>query len=200
MASKPLPPIDMSEWADKLYHSAIRLVTTLDIWIEDPTASRTVLIKKPNPLLNHPNSPAFRVVAAVGLEYAVKALCVARHIDIFKTRKATVGPYDMPIEADRNPWLASIFSTKGYKVLGHIDTVPFHECIKRLRDNLKSDPPPAHLGIAHSTLLNDVQTWKDNHRNRDCHVALPAYLVDQYDGLLRTYNQLLTLFVEHPKT
>ncbi len=189
--------IDLSHWSRKLRASAIQLVIHLDVWEVDPGTDPELLRNKKFSPDMSPRTSILRVTGAVGLEYLVKAACLERKLDIFAAAKKSPGPYPQAISAPDNPWLAATLASKNMTLLGHINTVQFEDCITVLRADLDNDPPST---IKHGPLLDDVKRWKDDHRNRDCHVAVGVLNIDEYDHLMQTFNSLIKLCSEHPKS
>ncbi|MCM3724285.1 hypothetical protein M3226_01030 [Neobacillus cucumis] len=181
---------NISEWHEDLKYLAIRLVKDEGIWkyekgIFNPGEDMEVL-KLPQ---------KFKIISNVGLEILTKSVCIKRHIDIFKSQKGPItqnSPFGIVgVVAPNNPWLQSIIQTYGYQHLGDINTVEFFHCIDKLKQNLQ-------MTVTHKNydnLMNDINKWRQFHRNTEVHLSLPLMITHDYETKLRElYNGLLEVY------
>ncbi|MEI2472847.1 hypothetical protein V8V75_25400, partial [Peribacillus frigoritolerans] len=69
----------------------------------------------------------------------------------------------------------------GYQHLGDINSVEFFHCIDKLKQNL-------HMTITHKNydnLMDDINNWRQFHRNTEVHLSFPLMITHDYETKLR---------------
>ena len=187
--------VDLAYWPEKLKDTAILLVKTDGPWHYNENKLR---FEKPIPTPKKIDMTRFKVLSNVGLEYLIKAICIKRRIDIFKKndlhedKKKILS--SIKIVCTKNTWLEDLLTDKDITCLNDIKTLELYNCIIRLEKDLLEKPSKKY-GIS-SEIINELQYYREVHRNRECHITLGVILPDEYDRLMGTYNELLELFLE----
>ncbi|MCM3122751.1 MULTISPECIES: hypothetical protein [unclassified Mesobacillus] len=181
---------NISLWHEDLKYLAIRLVKDEEIWKYENGKFN------PGDDMEGLKLPQkFKIISNVGLEILTKSVCLKRNIDIFKNQKQSVtqnSPFGIAgVIAPQNPWLESIIQTYGYNHLGDIHTVEFYQCIEKLKQNLSQTVTHKN----YDNLMDDINEWRQFHRNTEVHLSLPLMFPAEYETNLRElYNGLLEVY------
>lgn len=188
--------MDLSLYYKQLMDSAIELVMDEDFWDYDDKIMQFKLI---NDMECVSNAKKFKVISNVGLELLVKAVCVKREIDIFKSVNEDI-KYNsifsiLKIDCANNTWLKSIFVKYDYEFLSDINTCTFRDCLTKLEVDLLNKPSIALTDA--KSFIDSIDKIRKYHRNIECHIFINLNVPEIYEkDMLNAYNQLLTLYHE----
>ncbi|KAF6546264.1 MULTISPECIES: hypothetical protein [unclassified Bacillus (in: firmicutes)] len=193
-----LNPIqDLSNIDEFLIKNAVGLVKDEVFWYYQKDINQFKVISD---LHSVEKTHSFKILANVGLEYLIKAVCIKLKINIFKAYKSDTRENSInsifKITASNNEWLQSIFNRLSYRYLGDINTITLNKCIHKLKDKLLQSN--SHKDLAVEMFIRRLEFVRKYHRNLETHIVINLTDTGMYEKELPDlYNTLLNLFYDN---
>lgn len=180
---------DYSNWHQYLRDTSIHLLNFHDsLW--KLSKDQTSFDKKIITDASEVNTLNFKVLLGSSIEYATRALCLSRQIDILlppKVQKSKFGDFNIiNVSAKTNPWLQKLFDEYEVKTVDDINTKNFFTCLNLLRQTFADEEDSLKI-------VDCIDSWRQMHRNTDAHISLKIHSLDLYDKIRTPFNALLSL-------